>query len=106
MNCLANYRCKPDPRQDREKSSSLLFVAKSHKHAVEDALRFIRAQQRVYPNVYGELISIKVSEYKIKRVDEEGRCLTAADYPYFEWQWDVSDFTAEQAVDEYQARKG
>lgn len=70
----------------RERALFIHFQAKSHKEAVEDAIRFAKNREREFQ---GWVFScLKVGRFQPTQIDAEGYYSSPNGFGFFEWKYD------------------
>lgn len=101
-NVLEPNSLTPIRGEKAEQSLSPIFESIDRVEAVRDALRWGRNRlDALKPLGFEEICCIKVREFPIGRVQEDGILLTGGQFHFFEWKfdWGVSIDEAIQALE-------
>lgn len=71
-----------------ETTFDIIFETENNKTAVSDVYRWVVDRNRCLPDVFTELLCVKIAEYPIGKIKEDGSLRTGMCWPFYEWKAD------------------
>jgi len=71
-----------------ERQFDIIFDSESATSAVSDVHRWAEDRERCLPDVFGNLLAVKIAEYPIGKVEADGSLRTGMCWPFYEWKVD------------------
>jgi hypothetical protein len=82
----------------KEKSLDMLFCSFNDKTATVDGIRWVLNRCKALPDLFKKVGCVKISQYFIEPVEENGYCRSHRTFPFYEWKHDTSPNTLEQEL--------
>lgn len=78
-------------RENRERGEyphKIIFETDNQKTAVQDAVRWQKDRKENVPSEFSGLVCVKIADFPIGRIQEDGSLRTGLCWPFYEWKAD------------------